>query len=119
MLGSHTPRTALEKLSIPGKNVANDSHYGENHNGHIDKTDQAANVENLGQCAELSPFSHHRYTAFPKHVKFMPTLHAPLLINLNRRDSKNPPHSCDNVGKGQLGFHILTSTFWTLRSYSR
>ena len=47
----------------------------------------------------------------------MPTLHAPPLINLNRLDYKNPPHLCDNVGKGQLGFHILASTLWTLRFY--
>lgn len=47
MLGSHTPGAPLEKFPFPGKNVANAGHAGQNHYSQTDKTDHAANVENL------------------------------------------------------------------------
>ena len=36
----------------------------------------------------------------PKHLKLITTPHTPLLPDLNRRDSQNPPYPCEDVGKG-------------------
>ena len=65
-------------------------------------------TQGLNQVCEL----------LPKNLKLMPTLRASLLKNLNRRDSQNPSHPCDDGGERQLGLHILASTSRTLRFYS-
>jgi hypothetical protein len=60
----------------------------------------------------------NRLIGWPEVFLPQPALRASLFLNPHRRDSQNPPYPCDNGGKGQLGFHILASTRWTLRLYS-
>jgi hypothetical protein len=55
---SHTEWAPLEEFPYS----ANAGHSGQDHNGQPDEADQAANVKNLGYCAELSPFGDHRDT---------------------------------------------------------
>ena len=45
MLEPYTEWAQLEKFPFRGKNSANVGHTGQDHNGRIQKTDQAGNVE--------------------------------------------------------------------------
>ena len=44
----------------------------------------------------MSPIGNHRYTSFPKNLKFLPALLAHLLKNPNWWDSKQFPCPCDD-----------------------
>jgi hypothetical protein len=48
-MGLNTEWAQLEKFPYS----ANAGHPGENHDGQTDKTDQAANVENVRYCAKF------------------------------------------------------------------
>jgi hypothetical protein len=72
--GSHTPWATLHKFPFPSRNTANAGHSAENHYSQPDEADQTAEVENLRQRAKLSPFGHHGYTSFPKHLELISTL---------------------------------------------
>ena len=96
MLGSHTEWAPLEEFTYS----ANAGHAGENHKGQTQKTNQAAKVENLRQCAKLPPFGHQRYPSFSKYLKLVSTIAAPFFKDFDRLDSQNPAYPCDDVGKG-------------------
>ncbi len=84
MLRSHTPMAPLEEFP----DSANSGHSSQNHPDQTQKTDQSANVENLRYCAKSSPFGHHTCPSFPKDLKLLATLHAPLLKNFDRLNSE-------------------------------
>ena len=54
------------------------------------------------------------YRLFPKYLKLLAALDTLLLINLNRRDSKNPAQPIDDVGERPLRLYIEAPAFGTI-----